>query len=72
MNPQIPLPSLFVWLDSLCPINNLSVKQGLIFLGWTSTKLRGFINFFGIKASRQSRRVIWQYLPINSIQIYQK
>ena len=27
---------LFVWFDSLRPINNLSVKQGL---GWTSTKL---------------------------------
>ena len=30
---------LFVWFDSLCPINNLSVKQGWVFLGWTSTKL---------------------------------
>ena len=30
---------LFVWFDSLHPINNLSVKQGLVFLGWTSTKL---------------------------------
>ena len=27
---------LFVWFDSLCPINNLSVKQGRVFLGWTS------------------------------------
>ena len=26
--------------DSLCPINNLSIKQGRVFLGWTSTKLR--------------------------------
>ena len=25
--------------DSLRPINNLSVKQGRVFLGWTSTKL---------------------------------
>ena len=25
--------------DSLHPINNLSVKQGRVFLGWTSTKL---------------------------------
>ena len=33
---------------------------------------RGFINFSGIRVSRQSRRVIWQYLPIDSIQIYQK
>ena len=32
--------SLFVCLfDPLRPINNLSVKQGQIFLGWTSTKL---------------------------------
>ena len=29
----------FVWFDSLPPINNLSVKQGRVFLGWTSTKL---------------------------------
>ena len=30
---------LFVWFDSLRPINNISVKQGRVFLGWTSTKL---------------------------------
>ena len=30
---------LFVWFDSLHPINNLSVKQERVFLGWTSTKL---------------------------------
>ena len=24
---------LFVWFDSLCPINNLSVKEGRVFLG---------------------------------------
>ena len=30
----------FVWFDSLSPINNFSVKQGQVFLGWTSTKLR--------------------------------
>ena len=29
----------FVWFDSLRLINDLSVKQGLVFLGWTSTKL---------------------------------
>ena len=29
----------FVWFDSLRHINNLSVKQGWVFLGWTSTKL---------------------------------
>ena len=31
---------LFVWFDSLSPINNLSVIKGQVFLGWTSTKLR--------------------------------
>ena len=30
---------LFVWFDSLCPINNLSVIKGQVFLRWTSTKL---------------------------------
>ena len=30
---------LFVLFDSLSPINNLSVKQGRVFLGWTNTKL---------------------------------
>ena len=30
---------VFVWFDSLRPINKLSVKQGRVFLGWTSTKL---------------------------------
>ena len=30
---------LFVWFDSLRPIENLSVKQGRVILGWTSTKL---------------------------------
>ena len=29
----------FVWFDSLRLINNLSVKQGRVLLGWTSTKL---------------------------------
>ena len=29
----------FIWFDSLCPINNHSVKQGRVFLGLTSTKL---------------------------------
>ena len=29
---------LFVWFDSLRSINNLSVKQGRVFLGWTSSK----------------------------------
>ena len=28
----------FIW--SLRPINNLSVKQGQVFMGWTCTKLR--------------------------------
>ena len=31
--------SLFVWFDSLRPINNLSAILGQVFLGWTSTKL---------------------------------
>ena len=35
----LPHPKDFVWFDSLRPINNLSVKQGRVFLGWTSTKL---------------------------------
>ena len=30
---------LFVWFDTLRPLNNLSVKQRRVFLGWTSTKL---------------------------------
>ena len=30
---------LFVCFDSLCPINNLSVIKGQVFLGGTSTKL---------------------------------
>ena len=30
---------LFVWFDSLRPINNLSVIKEQIFLGWTRTKL---------------------------------
>ena len=30
---------IFVWFDSLRPINNLSFIKGLVFLGWTSTKL---------------------------------
>ena len=30
---------LFVWFDSLRPINNLSFIKGRVFLGWTSTKL---------------------------------
>ena len=30
---------VFIWFDSLRPINNLSVKQGRVFLGCPSTKL---------------------------------
>ena len=30
---------VFVWFDSLRPINNLSVIKGRVFLAWTSTKL---------------------------------
>ena len=39
LNQRSFLFDLFVWFDSLRPINNLSVKQGQVFLGWTSTKL---------------------------------
>ena len=35
----IPADDLFVWFDSLRPINNLSVIKEPVFLGWTSTKL---------------------------------
>ena len=34
-----PLWTILFDFDSLRPINNLSVKQGRIFLGWTRTKL---------------------------------
>ena len=44
---------LFVWFDSLRPINNLSVIKGRIFLGWTSTKL-GLM--FLLKDTTQWRR----------------
>ena len=44
---------LFVWFDSLRPINNLSVIKGVIFLGWTSTKL-GLM--FLLKDTTQWRR----------------
>ena len=30
---------LFVWFDSLHPINNLSDIKGRVYLGWTSAKL---------------------------------
>ena len=30
---------LFDWFDSLHSINNLSIKQGQVFLGWTRTEL---------------------------------
>ena len=32
-------PDLFVWFDSLRPINNYSVIKRLVFLGWISNKL---------------------------------
>ena len=44
---------IFVWFDSLRPINNLSVLKGRVFLGWTSTKL-GFM--FLLKDTTQWRR----------------
>ena len=34
-----PVNFCFVWFYPLHPINTLSVKQGRVFLGWTSTKL---------------------------------
>ena len=38
--PEVPMQKMvFVWFDSLRPINNLLVKQGRVFLGGTSTKL---------------------------------
>ena len=43
----------FVWFDSLCPINNLSVIKKRVFLGWTSTKL-GLM--FLLKDTTQWRR----------------
>ena len=33
---------------------------------------RGFINFFCIQVSRQSRQVIWQFLPIVAVQFFPK
>ena len=44
---------LFVWFDSLRPINNLSVIKGRVFLGRTSTKL-GLM--FLLKDTTQWRR----------------
>ena len=37
--PLDPPLFCFVLFDSLRPINNHSVKQGRVFLGWTSTEL---------------------------------
>ena len=44
---------LFVWFDTLRPINNLSVIKGWVFLGWTSNKL-GLM--FLLKDTTQWRR----------------
>ena len=44
---------LFVWFDSLRPINNLLVIKGRVFLGWTSTKLS---SMFLLKDTTQWRR----------------
>ena len=44
---------LFVWNDSLRPINNFSVKKGRVFLGWIKTKL-GLM--FLLKDTTQWRR----------------
>ena len=40
ISDAIQIDFWFVLFDSLRPINNLSVKQGRVFLGLTSTKLR--------------------------------
>ena len=50
---KIAQNALFVWFDSLRPINNLSVIKGWVFLGWTSTKL-GLM--FLLKDTTQWRR----------------
>ena len=42
---------LFVWVDSLRPINNLSVIKGRVFLGWTKLGL-----MFLLKDTTQWRR----------------
>ena len=39
LEARVIFVSLFLLFDSLCPINNLSVIKGQVFLGWTSTKL---------------------------------
>ena len=49
---------IFVWFDSLRPINNLSVIKGRVFLGWTSTKLE---LMFLLKDTTQCRR--WGSYP---------
>ena len=54
----VMLICLFVWFDSLCPINNLSVIKGRVFLGWTSIKL-GLM--FLLKDTTQWRR--WGLKP---------
>ena len=43
---------LFVWFDSFRPINYLSVKQGRVFLGWTSTNYAR-INVFCSRTTMQ-------------------
>ena len=51
--PSVLSLCLFVWFDSLRPINNLSVIKGRVFQGWTSTKL-GLM--FLLKDTTQWRR----------------
>ena len=36
---------LFAWFNSLRPINNISVKQGRVFQGWTNTRQDKFVLF---------------------------
>ena len=52
---------MFVWFDSLSPINNLSVIKRQVFLGWTSTKL-GLM--FLLKDTTQWRRWDWNPWPL--------
>ena len=56
---------LFVWFDSLCPINNLLVIKRRVLLGWTSTKL-GLM--FLLKDTTQWRR--WGWNPKHFIHAY--
>ena len=59
-----PIICLFVWFDSLRPINNLSGIKGRVFLGWTSTKLglmfllKDTMHFLGWTSTKQRKTVL--------------